>query len=83
MNKADHTEMMSKGEGGSKALKCCLGNSASVGITVSSPGFCVLMSEVPLLLHPYHAPKSSKCFPFALVIFHGDQSENQRFPHAQ
>lgn len=36
---------MSKGEGETEALKCCLGTSASMGITLRSPGLYVLPSQ--------------------------------------
>ena len=36
---------MYKGEGGSEALKCCLGGSASMEIILRSPGLCLLLSQ--------------------------------------
>ena len=45
MNKADCAGMMPKGKGETEALKCCLGTSASMGITLRSPGLYVLPSQ--------------------------------------
>lgn len=42
MNKADGTGVMSKGEGGSLALKCGLGSSASMKIILGGLGLCLL-----------------------------------------
>ena len=45
------------------------------------PRFMSLAVTEVHLFYSYPAPKSSKGFPFAPVIFHGNQSERQRLPH--